>query len=323
MKAIRLGRRAVLAAVAVAMLAVPGVASAQSSHTASLPTAQSADRCPGNCVFIVDRGRFTTVELPFDQLQDFVRFNNRGEIVGGYVPADPPNDAVAYRGYLRDRRGTTTLIDFPGAIATLPQDISDAGQIVGKYSRTPTGETRGFLRDRRGRYRTIHPPGAVRSQAFGINNRGQVVGEFLDAAGTFHGFLWTEGRFTVLDRPGSAGTSATDVNDRGHVVGLSVDQAGSYRGFLLARGRYRGFDVPFGQQFLFPPAVNNRDQIVGTAFTLADGALVESHGFVLRNGVAGPFGQIDVPGADLTGAFGITDRGSIIGLYGEAMVRGA
>jgi probable HAF family extracellular repeat protein len=282
-------------------------------------TTRDSTPCLGNCVFVLERGRFEAIELPFrDNHQDFVRFNNRGDMVGAYVPDNPPNDLVAYRGYHRDRRGRITLVDVPGAIATFPYDINDRGQIVGASSDTPADERKGFLRDRHGRYRTVHPPRADQSQAFAINDRGHVVGEYNDERGVYHGFLRANGRFVDLDVPGAAATSATGLNDRGDIVGIWLDADGGFHGFLRDRhGRYQTFDPPFGQPLLFPPAINNRGQIVGAAFTLApDGQLTEAHGYLLRHGVDGPAARIDFPGADLTGAFDISDRGTILGLYG-------
>ena len=63
----------------------------------------------------------------------------------------------------------------------------------------------------------------MQTQAFGINNRRQVVGEYLDAFGTFHGFLWEKGRFTTIDGPDGAVANATNINDKGEIVGIYID----------------------------------------------------------------------------------------------------
>ena len=43
-------------------------------------------------------------------------------------------------------------------------------------------------------FTTIDVPGAANGTvAYGINDAGQIVGYYLDAAGTFHGFLATPG----------------------------------------------------------------------------------------------------------------------------------
>jgi hypothetical protein len=40
-----------------------------------------------------------------------------------------------------------------------------------------------------------------------------------------------------------------------------------------------------------------------------------AHGLLLRDGAGGPFTPIDVPGAPGTGATGINDAGTIVGVY--------
>jgi hypothetical protein len=99
-----------------------------------------------------------------------------------------------------------------------------------------------------------------------------------------------------------------------------VDRAGGFHDFLRdKRGRYRTFDPPFGHAYLLPPALNNRGQVVGTAFTrAADGQSTDAQGYLLRSGVDGPVTRIDVPGADLTSAFAISDHGTVIGIAGSA-----
>jgi hypothetical protein len=67
-----------------------------------------------------------------------------------------------------------------------------------------------------------------------------------------------------------AASGPLDVNDCGEIVGVTIDAAGSWHGFRLAHARYQTFAPPFGQRFLFPPALNNRGQIVGAALTLGD-----------------------------------------------------
>jgi hypothetical protein len=40
-------------------------------------------------------------------------------------------------------------------------------------------------------FTTIDPPGSTSTQAIGINAVGQIVGDYMDASGTFHGFVAT------------------------------------------------------------------------------------------------------------------------------------
>ena len=84
------------------------------------------------------------------------------------------------------------------------------------------------------------------------------------------------------------------------------------RGFLLSKGVYTTFDAA-GVPFTSPNGINNRGQIVG--YTAPDLTQTELHGFLLANGVNGPFTPIDFPGAALTAGLDINDRGQIVGLY--------
>jgi hypothetical protein len=84
--------------------------------------------------FVLERGRYTTVEasdpnvwlFPFD-------INNRGQIVG-YTVDDPVTMAGA-RGFLlaKGARGPATAISFPGAPRTIATGVNDQGPIVGFY----------------------------------------------------------------------------------------------------------------------------------------------------------------------------------------------
>ena len=267
--------------------------------------------------FLLERGRFTRFDAPEAGIEtDATSINNHGQIVGAYIEDDA--DAT-YHGFLRDARGRFTTIDLPGAKATVASRINDRGQIVGRYYqaapfRGPDARFRGFLLDR-GKLTRIAVPGAAQTQATGIDNLGHVVGEYQNPDGAYHGFLWHKRRFTTMDLPGAATTSLVDINDHGQILGLSLDSAGRFHGFALDRGRFTTFDAP-GVTFTLPRDINNRGQIVGytLAPTEAD-PLAGARGFLLAKGVKGPFTSIDVPGAPRNLAFGLNDRGAIVGSY--------
>jgi uncharacterized membrane protein len=270
-------------------------------------------------VFVQDKGRLTAFAAPGQGTSYFPRITNRGQIVGTYIKQQSePLDV--FGGYLRDRRDRTTTFDAPGAASTLPMDLNDHGQIVGIQQIDAQGTSRGFLRDARGRYVTIQVPGAVTTQAFGINNQGLVVGDYYRADGVGHGFVWRRGRFTTIDGPRGTGATLTDLDDRSRVIGVSSGDpanSGTAAGFQLQGRRCTTVAVP-GAPLTFPLAVNNRGQIVGFSalrFALEEDS--DTHGFLLRNGAGGAFTRIDVPGAFGSGATGINDHGTIVGLYGN------
>jgi probable HAF family extracellular repeat protein len=261
--------------------------------------------------FLLDRGRYTTIEAPGATGETGVGgINNRGVIVGGARGGGQPD-----RGFLRDTRGRFTTIRYPGARSTLASKINDRGQVIGYFSLTaddPRAEgLTGFLLDR-GRYTKIAYPGALITTADGINNRGQVVGEYQDAAGRYHGYVWQRGRFRTIDAPGAAATQLLDINNRGQLVGVRAEPDGTVRGFVLERGRFTVFAAP-DAGVTAPYDINNRGQIVG--FTASGLAADAAQGFLLAEGVKGPFTPIRFPGAPSTLALGLNDRGQITGVY--------
>jgi probable HAF family extracellular repeat protein len=261
--------------------------------------------------FLLDRGRYTTIEAPGATGETGVRgINNRGVIVGGARGGGRPD-----RGFLRDTRGRFTAIRYPGARSTLASKINDRGQVIGYFSLTaddPRAEgLTGFLLDR-GRYTKIAYPGALITTADGINNRGQVVGQYQDATGRYHGYVWQRGRFQTIDAPGAVGTQLLDINDRGQLVGARAEPDGTVRGFVLERGRFTVFAAP-AAGVTAPFDINNRGQIVG--FTASGLAADAAQGFLLAEAVKGPFTPVRFPGAPSTLALGLNDRGQITGVY--------
>src|SRR4029453_12819425 len=76
--------------------------------------------------------------------------NKRGEITG-FCFADR-----RLHGFFRDKKGTYTLLDFPGATLTEAVGINDDGQVVGEYGDS-AGRSHGFFWDA-GLFLTIDVP---------------------------------------------------------------------------------------------------------------------------------------------------------------------
>ncbi len=312
-------RALLVAALGASTFALSRTALAQSGTgaqaTQTLRDRQQADSADLAVGFVLDRGRVRRIDLPGDgSFTVLGKSTDDGRIVG----KAPKPDGSGFFGFLVDRQGGLRRIDYPGATTTYAQGINERGWIVGDASPgqsvSEPGAT-GFLL-RNGRYTRIAYPGAVYTQAFGVNRRGQVVGEYLDRDGRFHGYRWERGRFSTFDGPLGTGASFTDINDRGDIVGAyPVDPANpvtGLRGFLLRNGRYTTF-AALGLAGTLPFDINNRGQIAGTAISDAD--FTEVHGFLLDKGARGPATQIDVPGTQRTGVYGLDDRGRLIGVY--------
>jgi len=96
--------------------------------------------CPG---FLRDRhGSFTTFQAPVagTQATGAADINTEGAITGWYWD----ENGVSH-GFLRDKGGKITTIDFPGAAGTVPSSINSAGEITGFYT-DADGTSHGFLR---------------------------------------------------------------------------------------------------------------------------------------------------------------------------------
>ncbi|MGI5193124.1 hypothetical protein ACQEVY_05690 [Streptomyces sp. CA-288835] len=203
-------RRAAAAALSLAALTV-GAAWAQAPAAAQMPAPGSGDgraTAPSSPVpgFLLDHGRYTTIEAPEAGVQVFpTGINNRGTVVGEYVRTD-----VRESGLLRDPGGRTTTFNLPGARGTEANQINDRGQIAGTFSLdTPivnnSARPIGYVLDH-GKVTRFEFPGAPSTSVSAVNNSGLLVGSYTDADGRRHGFRWQRGHFTTLDVPGAANT---------------------------------------------------------------------------------------------------------------------
>lgn len=181
--------------------------------------------------------------------------NKRGDIAG--FCGGP------HSGFLRQKNGEYTLLDFPGATLTEAVGINDDDDIVGDY-RDSAGTFHGFFWDE-GQFRTIDVPfpEAILSAASGVNNVEQIVGVYTDTNNQRHGYFY-DGSFTSIDFPDAVETDPEDINDQGQIVGTYADSAGAAHGFLLDNGTFTTIDAPFpGVTFTLAHGINNKGQIVG------------------------------------------------------------
>jgi probable HAF family extracellular repeat protein len=272
--------------------------------------------------FVYRKGRYTPLgTVPGQPITGHLGLNNRGQIVGAYLP-DPA--APTFRGFLRDKRGDYERIDVPGAAGTFPSDINDRGSIAGIYSRDLV-RVQSFLRRPNGAITTVDVPGASTTYVSGLNDRGAMVGCYLEDDRSPHGFLLERGVVTAIDPPGAnqdvtdCNISAMDINDRGQIVGYYPDAQGTFHGFLYHKGRFTTIDHPDasnsarsgacdGMGFAASAAfgIDNRGRVVGQ-YVDRDGVL---HGYLWERKRG--FRTIDPPRGAGTVAADINDRGQIL-----------
>ena len=145
------------------------------------------------------------------------------------------------------------------------------------------------------------------------------------AGNTSHGFLVDRGVVTTIDHPKAttipaapdeqAGTATTGINDHGQVVGAYQGRDRLIRHFVRDhKGRFTKLeDPPGGSDADEYVDINNRGDIVG--FYNDDQGATTTAFLRTRKG---RFVDLQVPGAQLTGALKINDRRQVVGLYVDA-----
>jgi len=212
--------------------------------------------------FFLSGDSFKKINFPGATQTAAFGLNNTGEIVGSYYDTAGNEHGFSLIG------GVYTTIDVPGAVLTQVEGVNDSGEIVGLYYNTDPGIGYSFYLEG-STFTTIAVAGAEDTFAGGVNNSGTIVGQWVDSAGTYHGFSWTSGVFTTIDYPGAVFSSVLGVNDQGDVAGEYGNGdlnefAGLQHGFVYGKGQYLGVDVPFvGSAVTWLDGINKDGQLSG------------------------------------------------------------
>ncbi len=138
-------------------------------------------------------------------------------------------------------------------------------------------------------YMTVDHPGALTTSSLtGINDFDEFVGIYDDAQGHMHGYEGKKGdaHFKPIDYPGAVQTYVFRINNWGEIVGTYFDKDGYQHGFIRLPDLFAGW-IPLYFSFDAPGAVQTK--------------------------------QIDFelgPGLG-TSAFGLNNRGEIVGQYAD------
>lgn len=214
-------------------------------------------------------------------------------------------------------------IDPPGATLANAYDITDAGDIVGRFISALDKQTHGFRRSPDGTFTTIDVPGAVFTVTTAIASNGDVGGQYRlpsDPASVRHGFVRTGTTITTIDGPAATFTNVLGLDGRGSVTGRycatvpCVLGGGGFHGFVRTGGVLSPIDVP-GAIETHAWKTSVAGQIVG-AYKAADGRF---HPYLWKGGV---FTVISLPDAVVTDIApengGVSPRGDIVGQYCSA-----
>lgn len=183
--------------------------------------------------FLLQKGNFTSFDVPEATLTGAFGINPEGDIVGHYwVPSTGRMD-----GFLL-RNGSLTTYAHPYAAVlnkmTCGTGINPQGEIVGHY--LDANGMHGFLLNEEG-FTTIDIPGGVNSNALDINPEREIVGGFTElATNRNHGFILDKwGLITQIDVPGAVNTTVNRINSNGELAGQYKDSSGKMHGFLMLR----------------------------------------------------------------------------------------
>lgn len=145
--------------------------------------------------------------------------------------------------------------------------------------------------------------GGKGSGASAINNKGEVVGT-AHTADTGRAYLWRDGKMRDLGALGGIGSQASDVNDKSQVVGVSKARA-----FLWQDGKMQDLGALPGGKYSYANAINNKEQVVGSA-----GVGQGAYAVLWHNGKIKNLGRL--PQAEYSLALSINNKGQVVG-YGH------
>ena len=278
---------------------------------------EQADASPRSLTpgFLLDRGRYTTLEVPGATVETAaVGINNRGQIVGAARGGGVPD-----RGFLRDARGRYSTFRFPGARSTLAQKLNDRGQLTGGYSTTTddpgTGRTwpgscgMSAAATPASRFPARAPPprsGSTTTARWSASTRTPTA-----PTTAMCGSGAASPRSTLPAPPRPRCSTSTNAASSSAPMPTAVMRTGTSAGWCWT-GAACGPSSPPGALITVP----------ATSTTAARSSAPRhrsrhrvGRGFLLARGVDGPFTPVSVPGAPSTVAFGLNERGQITGAY--------
>ncbi len=211
--------------------------------------------------------------------------------------------------------------DFPPSpletTATLPQKISDQGDLIGTVIDV-NGVAQGFIyRFRSSKFSAaFHEPNdtGFYTQGRGINNLRHGCGEYLNGSdGTFHGYKLLHPAFVDFDVTGTLDTIPLGINNLGAIVGTVVLSNGTQPAFVNLGKTVTTFAVP-GATATFAYQLNTANQIIG--YYIDSSGI--TYGFT-RDSAGKLTFPIDVPGSTGTILLGNNDSNWGVGRYTDAL----
>jgi len=269
---------------------------------------------------------FTTIDYPGASETQLFGVNDAGKAVGS--GQDAGGNFLAAFTFNSKTAVFTPVAPAPGSVATDVVGINDFGVMVGGITFDGVTEN-GFVRSKDGTYTVFSKPGFAFTQARGINNRGLVTGWADDGAGNTVGFIYDPAHNTYIDILPSPFALAHGINTRGDVAGhVEFDAGVACTG--CSAGRYGWLRASSGAITLFrvngyrtaARGITDSGLITGWVIDPVSGHVKGFVGTLV--GLPGyesltiPDTELlEVPGAVLTIANGITDAGVMVGIFDD------
>jgi probable HAF family extracellular repeat protein len=226
--------------------------------------------------------------------------NSQGE-VAGWTEVGPSAQfhAVFYSNGVLNDLGT-----FGGQFARA-YGVNDSGQVVGQYQALD-GTYHGFLYQNGSvtELNSLIDPnlGLNLLGAEAINNKGQIAGVGQTADGQYRVFLYDKGAVNIYDVPGVF--DVTGLNDNGQIAGNFHNQQGYTHGYLLRSGTFADIGT-LGGNSSYAYGINSSGTIIGDSTDQNNG----TYPFIYEGGKISGI----VPPNDMGFAFGINDKGQVVG----------
>jgi uncharacterized membrane protein len=217
----------------------------------------------------------TTIDYPGALVTSARGINAQGDIVGSYRL--PGEASVNAHGYLLNKHGEFSRVDFPGHTNAIPQRITTTGVILGCRHDTDLMTTmRGITMNAKDLL------GGSEIDAFASMNNGAtpdgrlIVGLYTDMdLNRGRGYVLYNGTdFVPFDVPGSTATAAWDINPSGAVVGVYT-AANVQHGFVWSGPLFERIDFP-GARATRVFGINPQGMIVGNYVDTSN----RTHGFI-------------------------------------------
>jgi probable HAF family extracellular repeat protein len=239
--------------------------------------------------------------------------NNAGQVVG-WSELDP--DSQKEHAFLKNPGQPMQDLGTLGGAKSRAYGLNDDGQVVGSTQGT-LFSSHAFSKKPGQPMEDLGTLGGNVSEARGINDTGQIVGFSQISSGWYHAFLKNPDQTMVGLGTMTGGTTsrAEAINGAGQIVGSGDIAPGLNRGFLKNPGEPMQA-LPILDKFHNTGAesINQTGQIVGAANLAANP--LQLHAVLWDHGVMYDLNDVTVnlpPGIVLENAYGINDRGWIVG----------